>query len=477
MQVRFTLHPAREPSPRLVGFRGHADRRFPSSPVILAASPGFALGDAYVIGMLFGGIALIAAIGALSQQKDRAFSASLVYLGLGLVAAVGTELIGVATLQPLEDALITERAAEFAVIIALFAAGLKLERPLNWNSWRYVARLLAIAMPLTIAAVALYGTQAMGLSLAGAIALGAVLAPTDPVLAGDIGVGPPGDEEEREPNFSITGEAGLNDGLAFPFVFLAVFVAESDGGGTDWLAEWFLSDVLYAIVVGVVLGAVLGYGLAALAVRLRDRKLFLTSFDGWLAPAAVLIIYGATEVTGAYGFLAAFAGGVAFRRYEYGHEYNRRVHDGAEMIEKFAELALVLVLASSVNLTGLAVPELSGWLLVPLLLLVIRPAAVLIALMRSGLPPGERAFVGWFGVRGIGSLYYVAVIIGEGVLPVAEERVLFWTVTITILASIVVHGLTASSLSRRWVPHGEADPHEPRGPIDPHEARGAVVTD
>ena len=115
-------------------------------------------------------------------------------------------------------------------------------------------------------------------------------------------------------------------------------------------------------------------------MRLRDRELLSDELDGWLAIAAVLVIYGATEAVSAYGFLAAFAGGVAFRRYEHGHEYNRRVHDGAETVEKFGELALILLLGSSVTLAGLQAPGWTGWLLAPALLLVIRPASVAAAL-------------------------------------------------------------------------------------------------
>ena len=254
----------------------------------------------------------------------------------------------------------------------------------------------------------------MGLSLGAAIVLGSVLAPTDPVLAGDLGVGPPGDEDEREPNFSVTGEAGLNDGLAFPFVLLGLLVAGEDGPG--WLGEWVLADV-------------------ALRDRrrrrhrrgagLRDRRAGRAparpraarpELDGWLAVAAVLTIYGATEIAGAYGFLAAFAGGVAFRRYEHGHEYNRRVHDGAEVVEKFGELALVLMLGSHADAGR---PRRAG-----ADRLAARAAAAAASI--RPLSRGRRAaaarparaasasFVAWFGVRGIGSLYYVAFAIGVG---------------------------------------------------------------
>ena len=417
---------------------------------MIAAGPGLSFAEPYVAGLLFAGVAVFAAVGALSHQNERAFSASLVYLGFGLAAAVALEVFGLEWLDPLEDASVYEKAAEMAVVVALFGTGLKLERELRARAWRHVGRLLLVAMPLTIAIVAVFGTQVMGLSLGAAIVLAAALAPTDPVLAGDVGVGPPGDEEEREPRFSITGEAGLNDGLAYPFVLLGIVLAGREPEG--WFRDWLLQDVAYKVIVGIVLGAALGYGIAAAAVRLRDRHLLSHDLDGWLAIATVLVIYGATEILSAYGFLAAFAGGVAFRRYEHGHEYNRRVHTGAETVEKFGELALILLLGSTVTVAGLQAPGWSGWLLAPALLLLIRPASVMAALARTQLPTGERAFVAWFGVRGIGSLYYVAVAVGAGVLSDTEATTVFWTTTVCVIASILVHGTTATHLSRRWLP-------------------------
>ena len=415
--------------------------------MLLAAEKGFAAGDAYAIIIAFAGFAVFAAIGALSHQHERAFSASVIYLGLGLLAAVGINAAGVGWLDPEGDASLLEHLTELAIIVALFSAGLKVERPLDRRVWGSVARLLLIAMPLTIAGVALFGDLVMGLSLGAAIALGAALAPTDPVLAGDIGIGPPGEEDEREPHFSITAEAGLNDGLAYPFVFLALFVAERPG--TGWLGEWLLADVAYAIGVGVLIGGLGGYLLAALAVRLRDRDLLSHDFDGWLAIAVVLLVYGACEVVGGYGFLAVFAAGLGFRRYERDHEVNRRVHDGAEMVEKFGELALILLVGSLVTLEGLEAPGLTGWALVPLLILLIRPVSVLLALFGSTIdPPSERSFVAWFGVRGIGSLYYAAVIVGSGVLAEAEALRLFWTVVGCVIVSVVVHGVSSSPVER-----------------------------
>jgi NhaP-type Na+/H+ or K+/H+ antiporter len=409
---------------------------------------GFEVGDLHALALLFFGVAIFAAVGALSHQRERAFSASLIYMSLGILAAGAMAAIGVDGLHPLENARLLEWVTEVAIIVALFATGLRLDRPLELRSWATVWRLLIVAMPLTIAAVTLFGVEAMGLSLGAAIALGAILAPTDPVLAGDIGVGPPEEEDEREPNFSLTGEAGLNDGLAFPFVFLALFVASDEA---SWGLDWLLSDVLYAIPVGIGVGATGGYLIAAAAVRLRGRDLLSEHFDGWTAIPAVLTVYGIAELLGGYGFLAAFAGGVGFRRYERTHDYKQRVHEGAEQVEKFGELTVILLLGSMVTVAGLEEPGLAGWLLVPVLLLLVRPLSVLVSLVRSPTSREERAFVAWFGVRGVGSVYYAAVVVREDLLG-DETRVVVWTAIACVIASVLAHGTTASPLARRWSP-------------------------
>jgi len=427
-----------------------------TSLVPLAAGPGLDWADPYAGALLVAGLAVFAAIGALSHQGDRAFSASLIYLAIGLGAAAVIAVADIDWLAPREDAELIERLSELAVVIALFSTGLKLDRTLRPSAWGSVARLLALTMPLTILAVAAYGIWAMGLPLAAAILLASALAPTDPVLAGDIGVGPPGEEEENEPNFAITAEAGLNDGLAFPFVILALFVAGRPGAG--WLPEWALADVVYAVLAGAGIGAVGGYAIAALHLPLRDRRLVLRELDGWIPIAAVLVVYGAAELASSYGFLAAFAAGLAFRRYERDHEAQQAVHRGSEATEKFGELAVILLLGSMVTLTGLGEPGWAGWLLCGLLLLVIRPVAVAVAFVGSGLSGRERVFLGWFGVRGIGSLYYAAVALSYGVLEQEEENVVFWTVAIVILVSIVAHGITGTPLSRRLLGHPSAQP-------------------
>ena len=243
--------------------------------MVFAFSIGFDFGDRYALVLGFVGIAVLAAIGALSHQHRKAFSAALIYLGLGLFAAALLHWGEANWLDPFEDASTLKHVAEFALIVALFSTGLKLDRRLGWRAWSSVARLLVIVMPISIGAVTLFGIGALGLSLAGALILAAALAPTDPVLAGDIGVGPPGEENEREPNFAITAEAGLNDGLAMPFVLLGLGLALQGDGGASWVASWAVADVLYGIVAGLGIGLLAGWGLAAVVIPLRERRLLL----------------------------------------------------------------------------------------------------------------------------------------------------------------------------------------------------------
>ncbi len=419
----------------------------PHAILPLAADPGFGFADEFTLALVGFGIALFAGIGALSHQHERAFSASIIYLALGLLAAAALSLLDIAPLDHVRDATLLEHVTELALIVAVFTSGLSIKQRLSWSGWRSVTGLIGIVMPLSIAAVALFGALAMDLSLGAAIILGAILAPTDPVLAGDVGVSPPGDALEGDARFALGTEAALNDGLASPFVLLGIFVAAE--GGTDWLFEWVTADVLYAILLGGVIGAVGGHLIAALAVRLRNAQLLDQRLDFYLAIPSVLVVYGTTEFAGAYGLVAVFCAGVAFRRYEVEHEYNRHVHDGAEVVEKFGELVVILLLGSMVTITGLEAPGAAGWLLVPLLLLVIRPALVTALFSRSRMRVGERAFVAWFGVRGVAAIYYAVVVAGAGVLAQHEQATVFWTAAVCVMVSILVHGVSATPLTRR----------------------------
>jgi NhaP-type Na+/H+ or K+/H+ antiporter len=310
-----------------------------------------------------------------------------------------------------------------------------------------IAALLLLVMPLTIASIAAFGAFAMGLPFAAALLLGAILAPTDPVLAGDVGLGPPGGDDQGEPRLSLHTEAGINDGLASPFILLGLFVATR--GGTSWLGDWLLTDVLYAIGVALLIGVAAGWLIAAAISRLRTRRLLSRDLDGFFAPATALLIYGAADALGAYALLAVFAAGIAFRRHEFEHEINARIHHGAEVAGRLLELAVLLLLGSMLTSAGLAVPGLAGWLLAPLIILVIRPILVPAVTGQGFLDIRGRLFLGFFGVRGVAALYYAMIVVASGDLSHADTNKVVWTTIACVAVSITVHGITATPLTRR----------------------------
>ncbi|MBO9533048.1 MAG: cation:proton antiporter [Solirubrobacteraceae bacterium] len=413
----------------------------------LASEPGFAPGSSEPLLYVLGGLSLLVAMLALSNQRGKLYSASLVYLTMGVGVAVTVEVLDVRWLDPVRDASTIAHASELAVIVALFATGLSIERRLGWAGWASAWRLLGVVMPLTIVAVAGWGVAVMGLSIGAAIVLAAALAPTDPVLAGDLGVGPPGEPDDSEPRFALTSEAGFNDGLAFPFVMLGLLLA-GPTASERWVPSWVLGDVVWGLSVAFAIGAALGSALGAVYRRWRSAGHVRVTFDAWIALAAVLAIYGVTELVDGYGFVAAFVAGLAFNRAEDDEDADRRVHRGGLLAEKVGELALVLLVGSLLSTRGVQLPGAGGWALVVLLLVVIRPVATLLAFAGSPLALRERLFIGWFGVRGIGSVYYAAFASSAAVLPANEARVILWTVLVAATASIVAHGLTAEPLQR-----------------------------
>jgi NhaP-type Na+/H+ or K+/H+ antiporter len=367
----------------------------------------------------------------------------MVYSLLGLVVAGAVHVLGIEWLRAEEDLAVIEHVTEAAVVVTLYATGLQIDRELRVVAWRSVLLLLCVVMPVTIAAVALLGMGLLGLSLGAAIVLGAALAPTDPVLAGDVGVGPPG-EDEPEARFSLTAEASFNDGLAFPFVLAGLAIASD--GGTGWIGSWALLDVAYKVVVGVVVGVVMGRVAAQTVLPLRQQDRMGNDLDGWLAVAVALAVYGAAQVLSSYGFLAAICAGLAFRRYEHDHESHAELHAGAQRIVQLLELGTIVLVMSMVSITGLGVPGWQGWLVGVLLVFVVRPAAATAVLRPRWLAsPEERGFVAFYGVRGLGSIYYVAAAIGTGILSAGEARTILWTVLAAVLVSVLVHGVTANA--------------------------------
>jgi len=347
---------------------------------------------------------------------------------------------------PMDYPEIAERFTEFVVIIALMGAGLKLDRIFSWRRWGITWRLLGITMPLSIVAMTLLGLG-IGLPLAAALLLGAALAPTDPVLASDVQVGPPKTGEEDEVRFGLTSEAGLNDGLAFPFVHLAILAA-TYGVATygNWLGDWALTYIVWKIVVGVGAGWAIGKFVGWLTFHVPAETKLAQTGDGLIAIAATFFAYGVTEMVHGYGFLAVFVAALTIRASHRGHEFNRDMHDITEQIERIAMMVLLLLLGGALvgGVLGALQPIDAVFALV--VLLVVRPLAGLIGLAGFKASLSERTTISFFGIRGVGSFYYLAYALNHAEFPGGER--LWAIVSLIVLLSIVMHGLTVTPIMR-----------------------------
>ncbi len=361
-------------------------------------------------------------------------------------------------MNPAEAPEVWRMAAELVVIIVLFATGLRIDRITGRGRWAPTVRTLAFAMPLTIAAVAFLGWQLAGMTVAGAALLGAVLAPTDPVLAGDLQVGPPQGGQEHPVRFTLTAEAGLNDGLAFPFVHLGLLIAAVGPEFPSAIDDWALVDLFYRIAVGAILGVAVGFALGHIMFAGARKRRLADSAPGVIALAGVMLTYGLVELAEGYGFVAVFVAGVVCRRVEQGHVFHRRLNDFSEAVENAVTSVLLILL-------GGALPALWPYLdwrhaAVGLaLILVIRPVVGWISLWRCGLGPRERAAVSFFGVRGIGSVFYLGYAAEE--IEFVNENQLWALVGFTIYASTLIHGMTARLMLDRVAPDV---PEEAPGP-------------
>lgn len=390
--------------------------------------------------------------GALFPVLFKRLPISLPMLQVTLGIIVGYVWINLSFLDPLDNGIVIEKLTELVVLVSLVGAGIKIDTPLAWHLWRPTMRLLLITMPIGIFAMAFLGYYAFGLSMGAAFLLGAVLAPTDPVLASSIQVGPPNTGGEDTPRFTLTSEAGLNDGLAFPFVYLAIKMAEaySDGQRFDgeMLWSWFTHDVLWKIGAGVVVGVVVGKVLAKIVFSEHACK--ATISQGYLVVALTLLAYGMAEYVHSYGFIAVFIAAFAFRRSESKHEYHQKLHDFAEQSEG---LLMSIVLLGFGILIGQALQSgveltLRVYIVSFIFLLLIRPIGGIIALTGLDMPRTEKYAISALGIRGIGTLYYLSYALNQGFFN-DEDAIKLWVVcSIVILVSIFVHGLSAPWLLR-----------------------------
>jgi len=410
----------------------------------------------------------------------------MLYMGTGY--ALGPAGAGLLSIDPVADVTLLEHLTEVAVIVSLFTAGLKLRVPLSDPLWRLPVLLATASMAVGVGLVAAFGVFALGLPVGAAVLLGAVLAPTDPVLAADVQVKRVGDRDKLR--FSLTAEAGLNDGTAFPFVMLGLgLLGLHDLGEYGW--RWWTIDVAWAVVAGLGIGLGLGTLVARVVLHLRMTHREAVGLDNFLALGLIALSYGAAVLLGAWGFLAAFAAGLALRREEMRHTGNRpvsEVADGSgeedtvhpekapavmveavlgfnEQVEKVLEVAAVLILGALLATTR---PTWAAAGLAAALFLVIRPMSVFAGLAVVRESAVRRWLTGWFGIRGVGSLYYLAHATGRG-LPEGVARTLAELVVWTVALSVVVHGVSvtpamdwyagwAERRQKRRAAHSDAEP-------------------
>jgi sodium/hydrogen antiporter len=439
---------------------------------------------------LAGGLLLLMALSS-AYLRNLPISTSAIYLALGV--AIGPLGFGWLRIDLGQEVPWFERLTEVAVIVALFVGGLKLRLPLKDPAWVAAYRLGGPIMLATIIGVALCAMLLFGLDPATSLLLGAVLAPTDPVLAGTVKVSSAADHDRMR--YGLSGEAGLNDGAAFPFVLFGLLWAEHGGAG-EWITGWVLQSLLWAVPAGLLLGFFLGRGVGRLAIWLRSRQQDTGAPSDFLALALIALSYVGAELIGAFGFLATFAAGVGLRHAElhvtrespHPEQPKRSVRQRtksqatslphpppeqlvgasveAEELKEPAVAAGVLVAETisfgdtAERLLEVLLVVLVGVLLsshwdpraVPLalaLFLVIRPLATWILLAGTPTTKAQRWLMGWFGIRGIGSLYYVSYALTHGFAGDAAGDLARLTISVVAL-SILVHGTSARPLLARY---------------------------
>ena len=420
------------------------------------------------------GVLLIAMVLVGTVLPRVLLSSAMIYLAVGY--GLGPGGIGVINLDPLRHAEVIGQIAEAALLISLFTVGLKMgEVPSVDRRWLLPLRLALVSMTVCVGLITAVGVWWLGLSVGAAILLGGILAPTDPVLAA--GVQSHGRADSDSLRFSLAGEGGLNDGTAYPFVLLGLgLLGRHELGHDAW--HWWMVDVLWATIGGVAIGAALGALIGALVVRLRTRHRLAVGLDEFLSLGLVAVTYGVAQLCLASAFLAVFAAGLALRRvnelpYEIagvstaaprGAAATHPDHASSAMtsavkgfnrqLESVAEMAMVLLVGAMLPYAQATSALL--WF-VPLLFVVLRGVAVLAGTAGAGVPMRERVMLSWFGIRGIGSVFYLMFAIDHGVTgPLAQE--LISITLVTVAASVVVHGVSAQPMMR-W--YGRSKPARP----------------
>jgi NhaP-type Na+/H+ or K+/H+ antiporter len=417
--------------------------------------------------MLVGALLLVMGLTA-SILKRSPITSAIIYLVVGVL--VGPTALNLFHFNPLKQSALLESLTEVAVLISLFSAGVKMPVPFNFARWRAPILLATVSMSITVAMVTVFAYYVLGMPLGAGVLLGAIVAPTDPVLATDVQIRHPGDHDQLR--FTITCEAGMNDGSAFPFVMLGMGLLGLNDLGNFGI-NWILLDVLWATLAGIAIGVVAGVALARIGWKLRSKPHRHELMDDFLGLGLIGVVYGLAVMVSAWGFLAVFFAAVALRQTELkmakaakvafdasktqkvarakGHptpepEPPETVSEGSlvfkEHLERLSEVVLVLLIGGTLyqnswtwEAVGLAL----------FLFVVARPASVIVGLLGTQTAWRIRGMTGWFGVRGIGSLYYLMYAIEHG-LPEALSLQMIQMTLIVVTLSILLHGTSVKPL-------------------------------
>jgi len=363
-------------------------------------------------------------------------------VGAGYIAFLFTPALAAPQAHPR----ITTVLLEVVLIVAVIGAGLSIDRRFSWRGWASTWRLLVIVMPLSIAALAALGCCLLGLPLGVAVLLGAILAPTDPVLASSVQVGPPGVGEEGETRFALTSEAGLNDGLALPFLVLGTMMIAHGSQPGWWIVRWFGVDLLWGVAIAAVVGFACGWLLVKGNNLLPERLHLSQSNEGLASVGLAFLVYAAANALHSYGFVAVFVAAITLRKFGRALEYAQRLTASARRLERLLAF-LVFGLFGGAIASG--VLDGIGWrevAFVLLALLVVRPIVTLLGFAGSVHPAPVRLAVGYFGIRGLGSLYYISYVVGAN--PLDNQHGLWSVTALAVLFSIALYGVTARPVLR-----------------------------
>lgn len=402
----------------------------------------------HLLSLLVIGLLLLAVTLGSGWITRLPLSYALIYLVVGvLLSPYGLNII---QLRP--DAQVLEQLTEIVVLVSLFSCGLKMNRPLTLWAWRSTARLIGILMPLTIFAIAAIAHAFLNFDWGEAILLGAILAPTDPVLASEVQLFDPEDRDELR--FGLTSEGGLNDALAFPFVYFGLRWLENDNW-QSWFPQWVAVDLLWAVAAGLGMGILVPMLIVRIDRYLQKYRPVDDLMADFIALSLILITYALTELIYGYGFLAVFVAGIVTQQSYRDPEKRLAQLEFSERIEKLLEVATILLLGSLLRVEPMLRFAAPGLLIAGLLIFVVRPIGAWISTIGDRTHPVRRLLFGWFGVRGVGSIYYLAYALGEGLRDEVGEAIA-WITFITIVVSVLLHGISSTPLMNWYDRHLEA---------------------